>query len=416
MPTLIGENAFSPIKNKFVVLNYSRPINNRIIHEIKMANNNVQYEHGYALFIGITYNHLASNIKPLKGTFRDVEDLNAHFTNLQKAAYKTENVILLTEEKATRQGILTALETLAAKAEESPEASVIVYYSGHGIPEGLVPYDFDFYKYWQKDNRYLDSMIESKIFSKKIAAIKAPKQLIILDCCHAENIPVKKNLTEQPFFLNTIVEELETELNKERTIFERGFTDDLQKGQGRIILTSCQANETSLDLGSNGLFTQVLLECLNGTNNIEKDGWVRLIDLIRYVPKTVADRAEQKYKHNQHPMFKRIENLNSQDFILCAYDITTAKGLTNNSLPRHERIVNKLKYEELKEKINMGDFFDVIEFLHDEFEEKQLPQSKKGKFSTLKENKPDANASTQVINRYKEDFNSFLLDIKKHLA
>ncbi len=307
------------------------------------------YDNGYALLIGIEYKHWASTLPTLTGAPKDIDALSAHFSDPEKAAYKSENILILKESEATKENILTALDTLADKARKDPEASIIVYFSGHGIPGGLVSYDFEFQKYWDKDEAYKDSMVESKTFSQKIAAIQSKKLLVILDCCHAENIAVQKGIEKQVLFLDDIVKDLTTGMT-ERNLDR----NTLRQGKGHIILTSCQNNETSIDLGTNGLFTEVLLESLRGVKNLKKDGWVRLIDLIHYVPTTVKERALKDHKHKQEPMFKKIENLGAEEFVICAYNLAVAKGLI--PLPKPvEPIINKNMMTKL-EILNLIDF------------------------------------------------------------
>ena len=183
--------------------------------------------------------------------------------------------------------------------------------------------------------------------------------MVILDCCHSENMSIERNIPKTSAFLEGFVKEIEHSL--EIGVVEKGLTNEVKKGTGRVILTSCQANEKSLDLGSNGLFTQVLLECLNGINNIEKDGWVRLIDMIRYIPKTVAERAKKRNyngkPYQQNPMFKRIDDLGSEEFIICAYDIAQAKGLAKKALPTNKNTTDKKKIMTL---IDEGSFSKVF--------------------------------------------------------
>lgn len=49
---------------------------------------------------------------------------------MEFAGYLPESTTFLTEEKATRDGILNAFDNLIAKANE--DSSVLLYYSGHG--------------------------------------------------------------------------------------------------------------------------------------------------------------------------------------------------------------------------------------------------------------------------------------------
>lgn len=306
------------------------------------------FEHGYALLIGIRYGHWS---RPLNGTIKDVNSLTAHFTDKSKAAYKKENVISVLEENATAKGILEGFDELIAKVDEDSEATVIVYYSGHGETNGtdyfLVPYDFDL-KNWRENTTYeKDNVVLSSQFAEKIDRINAKKSLVILDCCHSENIPVLKDLTQQPSFLTGFIDKMDAILEPSIT---RNISSHLKKGGGNVILTSCEAGEKSLDLGSNGLFTKVFLECLSGEKNIEQDGWVRLIDMIRYIPSEVSKRAKEHLingePHNQNPVFKRIENLGAEDFIIGAYSFTKAIGgipkVENKKNDRAEKQIFKM--------------------------------------------------------------------------
>jgi Caspase domain len=162
-----------------------------------------------------------------------------------------------------------------------------------------VPYDFDLQAY-QNHKLNFDKVILSTTFAAKIAAIKAKKCLVILDCCHSENIPVEKGLR--------LIGK-----SKFATAVDSSLAAMLSNGSGTVLLTSCESNQTALDLGSNGLFTQVLLQCLNGQGNLKNDGWVRLIDLIDFIPKTVA-AAAKTHNRNQHPVFKRITDLKGDEY------------------------------------------------------------------------------------------------------
>lgn len=353
---------------------------------------------GYALLIGIRYGHWAKMLKPLEGTLKDIEALKKHFTDPTKAGFNSDNVIALTEEKATGQGIRDALDRFAKMVNQDPEASVIIYYAGHGETDKknyfLVPYDFDLLR-WRNDRSYdEDKVVLSKDFAAKIGTIRAKKSLIMLDCCHSENIPLERSLLSGPDFLQGFVDDLDATIEEEQIPAERTLLPALKKGSGKVILTSCEAGETSLDLGTNGLFTTVLLECLNGANNIERDGWVRLLDVMRYVPKTVKEKAlrynvRDGKPHRQNPVFKRIENLSAEEFIICAYDMATVRNLHTapEELPAPQAppapVVEPKKetgVSALETALNEADYVAVIDLLDEHFAGKPTPQ-----YSTLKQ-------------------------------
>lgn len=289
----------------------------------------LQHSNAYALLIGIRYSHWAANHR-LNGPLNDIRDLNAHFLDPKKAAFKPENITLLTEETATASNILNELDLLAQKVQKNANSSVLVYFSGHGETNGqehfLVPYDFDLSRWHSSKMRNPHNIVSSKVFTQKLDAIQAKKCLVILDCCHAAAMPVDKSLAEDESFSSAhFIKGFINDLD-EPVMVEKGLVEEVSKGAGRVILTSCKAEQKSLDLGSNGLFTKVLLECLEGTSNLKNDGWVRLIDLMDYVPKEVKKRALARQR-SQEPIFNDIKGQSAEDFIICAYDIEKAKGL-----------------------------------------------------------------------------------------
>jgi len=79
-------------------------------------------ENAYALLIGV------GNDLPV--TVRDATAIHNILADETLAGYKPENIILLTEKKATRNGILGAFDELISKIDES--SSVFLFYSGHG--------------------------------------------------------------------------------------------------------------------------------------------------------------------------------------------------------------------------------------------------------------------------------------------
>ena len=338
---------------------------------------NMYYEDGYALFIGIAYEHWGERCGYLPGPLKDVKHLNEHFLDSKKAAYNPQNIIICTEKQATRTGILKAFDELIHQTKNKPNASVIIHYSGHGETKGvdtfLLPHNFDVDS-WRKDKSFdKDNIVLSNEFAEKIAQVHAKKVLVILDCCHSENMATTRGV--ETGFLSKFVEDIEDNFFPSSIQSRNTATNKiLNQGEGRVILTSCRANEQSIDLKNGGLFTEVLLQSLNGKNNLKKDGKVRLIDLIDYVPKEVARRAKEYKKEdgtffNQTPMFKKIENLSAEEFIICAYDINKIRGIGDN--PEKKETMEKEAFKPvLKDKIIAlieSDIDKALEILDDIF-------------------------------------------------
>ncbi|MDM8539822.1 caspase family protein [Desulfococcaceae bacterium HSG9] len=81
----------------------------------------------YALLIGIQ-DYRGEKFKPLQGTLNDIELMRAILTD--RFEFKPENIIILTDSKATHTAIKIQFEKLQARLK--PGDMVYIHYSGHG--------------------------------------------------------------------------------------------------------------------------------------------------------------------------------------------------------------------------------------------------------------------------------------------
>src|SRR5436853_3913452 len=101
----------------------------------------IGFRHGHALLVGVG--------DDLPVTVQDADALNKILTDPARAAYPEKQVEKLIEGAATREGILKAFDRLIKRANTDPDATVVVYFSGHGVFYGptaeyfLVPNGFD---------------------------------------------------------------------------------------------------------------------------------------------------------------------------------------------------------------------------------------------------------------------------------
>lgn len=220
----------------------------------------------------------------------DAEGLASVLTNKDFCGYPTENVQLLLDEAATRDGIIQGLHTLAKST--APNDTVVVFFSGHGghwSDEGraktyLCPVDFD-------GNDIEGTGIEAGELSSLVNAIPGARVVIILDACHADGV----------VHLKTDAEHLKIPFG-----FRAPALDKLAAGAGRVVISSCKENETSITYSAKGhsLFTYYLLEGLRGSapGDARKDGLIRVFDLFEYVSSQVPTNPVRG--HVQHPVIK----------------------------------------------------------------------------------------------------------------
>jgi hypothetical protein len=250
------------------------------------------FQHGYALLIGVGGN--------LPESVNDAADLSKLLINPQRAGYPKGQVELLTSGNATRQGILDAFDRLKESTKNDPEATVIVYYSGHGgvfelggkaVDYFMVPYDYD-----PKDRQH--TAISGHEFTDKVKAIKSRKLVVFLDCCHASGIPKAKD------DLHTYIADNQPE----------DLLKELKKGSGKILVASCGKGELSVTDGTHSVFTRVLIEAMEGNPLTAWDGFTHLWAVLNFISRHVPNLATKF--HNEQTV-KIVDAADIDNFPLC---------------------------------------------------------------------------------------------------
>ena len=144
----------------------------------------------HALLVGINAYPLFGPRQQLSGCVNDVEAMAA----LLRGSYGFEDVVTLLDADATRDGILAALEALAARVED--DDVVVVHYSGHGSqmadregdePDGkdetLVPHDSG-----RAPNPNRDITDDELYAWIRGVTGTTPNLTLVFDCCHSGTI------------------------------------------------------------------------------------------------------------------------------------------------------------------------------------------------------------------------------------
>jgi hypothetical protein len=248
------------------------------------------FTHGYALLIGVGQ----SSYIPLSlpAATLDNSALQAVLTDPTLCGYPPNHICLLNN--ATRQDIFTGLKWLQGKAQGDPQATAIVYYSGHGWLDNtdqnyyLIPADINVFD-------IPVSGISAQTFTAELQKIKAQKLLTILDCCHAEAMASVKeeahSSTTPPGF---------------RKVSAKGQFDKLVKGTGVAILSSCDREQSSWVRRDRtcSIFTYHLIDALRGGDNQLGDTEVSVMNLINHLGKTVDDNAFAENQAHQEPQWE----------------------------------------------------------------------------------------------------------------
>jgi uncharacterized caspase-like protein len=187
----------------------------------------------FAVVIGIVYDNY--ELGSISYADRDATYMYNLLT--QKLGFPEENVILLTNQQATRENISRALDWLTTNPEVDSEADVALFYSGHGLRNGpgvglnwplltpgyaLVPFDFMSFDYKTGGGLFWDWDL-----ANYLSRIHPRRMWITIDSC-----------------------------------FSGGFLRPGITGPDRVVTTSSQADELSGEIPDpgEGVFTQFLIK------------------------------------------------------------------------------------------------------------------------------------------------------------
>lgn len=252
-----------------------------------------QFRHGYALFVGVGQTQYQPWSLPV--TVKDAIALYSVFTNEALCAYpKTaEHVRLFCNEQASYDEIFSALHWLKDCAAADPEATVVIYYSGHGW---LDETNNSYYLIQHDAGLNIEaSAIAASDFTQMLGEIRAKRLLVFIDSCHAAGMATAKD-------------------GKTFRDLPKGFRSEappqelfapLKQGEGRVVFSSSTGSQSSWirSDGTMSLYTYHLLEALQGAGNQPGDTLVHISDLMGYLDKKVRESARQLNKV-QDPYFE----------------------------------------------------------------------------------------------------------------
>ena len=233
----------------------------------------------YAVIIGIS-TYQDDRIPTLQFTRNDARGLYEVLTHPEYGNVPPEHIRLLLDEEATDRSIKRAIgKWLSRQARE--EDTVIIYYSGHGAPEGPDTY-------WVTYNADIDDLYTTALNNNEIAdmlsRIRAKRIVTFLDSCYSAATVERKNRTRS----------LVTEIPWDKF-----------SGEGQVTISASDGTQLSLELDAyeHGVFTYFLLQGLRGQADANADGIVDVDEIWDYVKYQVTDTARQA-GNSQTPVFQ----------------------------------------------------------------------------------------------------------------
>lgn len=266
------------------------------------------FQHGYTLLIGVTDS--AVDGLALRMVGKDVEAVHRVLTHPERCAYPSENVKTLTGEEATRAGILDGLEWLQERirSDASGNTTAIIYYSGHGWRDASAdPPEFFLIPYDVRQGRIRSSALRAQDFGEAVNALQPRRLLVILDCCHAGGMDVKKLSVAPSGFVETaITPDL---LMGEGSVLPPGGKGlhELAEGAGRAVLSSSTGEQQSYIRrdGAMSIFTYHLIEALSGHAQPQQGATEVLVsDVMSHVTRHVPRTARAESGASQEPDYR----------------------------------------------------------------------------------------------------------------
>jgi uncharacterized caspase-like protein len=273
-----------------------------------------KFTHGYALLIGVGESAYSKLSLPV--TVKDTQAIYAALIDPELCAYHDdkEHIRVLNNREATKIAIIDGLNWLKEKATSDQNATIFVYYSGHGWVDTntnnyyLIQHDI-------KPSKLASSALSAETFTDALRQIQAERILVVIDSCHAAGMATSK--------------EADLELSEEFDDFIRvspskGFIDELKQGKGRVIFASSEGEQKSwIKDKSLSIYTYHFLEALQGAGNKPGDTEVRVSNIMNHVGKTVPDSVQSQYKQEQIPQL----DMTGGDFAIA--QLRGGKGLPN---------------------------------------------------------------------------------------
>jgi hypothetical protein len=235
----------------------------------------------WALVVGISQFQPDVGAESLRFAAADATSFAEVLRDPQVGRFPSNQVYLLTNDKATAGSIKARLNNIATKAK--PEDIVVVYVSSHGSSRAddlrgvsyLYTYDTNVTSRDQIFGTALAMVEVSSIISTRCAA---QRTVVVFDTCHSGAGSYAQPLSS-------------------------GEIDRLRAGAGRYVLTSCEADELAYEDAGNGFFTASLIAQLRA-----RKGCIRLSDLHPLIRQEVSDRAMRAKGKPQRPVMTTSQN------------------------------------------------------------------------------------------------------------
>ena len=231
----------------------------------------------YAVIVGIgEYQNTRLN---LRYAVNDAQSLYDVLTDPNYGGIPQDNIKLLLNRDATDRKIKGAIGKWLGN-QAKLEDTVIIYYAGHGAPEGDNTY-------WVTHNADINDLYTTALNNNEIAGmlarVRAKRTITFLDSCYSAATVLRDD--------------------KSRAVIKT-IPWNKYSGEGRVTISASDGKQDSLELEEyqHGVFTYFLLKGLKGGADANHDGIVDVDEIWDYVKYQVSEAA-RKAGNPQTPVF-----------------------------------------------------------------------------------------------------------------
>ena len=272
----------------------------------------------YAIIIGVG-KFKNPKINTLKYAVHDASVFYKFLTDPQKGAFPPPNVMLLTDEKATKENIVKELKRIQEIAR--PDDLVCVYMSSHGTPPKfggvyIVTYD----TVVEPRQNIWKTSLSSDVLEDFIQNIQTKRLVMIMDACYSngayKNIPgfnppggkslglgeedeyegISRDFGKKLLGAKDII--IETE-----PVLQKPIIENDPEGFGKVLISASGANERSWesDTIGNSYFTYFFIDGLEHYNGSVKKAF-------NYAQPKVSEKVKQEKGYEQNPQVMATQN------------------------------------------------------------------------------------------------------------
>ncbi len=238
-----------------------------------------------ALLVGLNNYSLAYGPSSLRGCVNDAIGIrDTAMLGDEDLRWPSANVQLLTDSRATKFAIRTALQSLAAQS--SAGDTVVYFQSSHGGQEiGTSTYLCTYNANYSDDELGADLAL----FDSSVNVI------VIVDACHSGGL--FKGVGSWPFIDNVMTSYRET---KSGILSKSGLPVPKDFGTNIAFMVACDYDELSYEDSSSGMpygrYTYALLaSCALATADTDYDGDLQFMEMFNYAASRTADSQTAQY-------------------------------------------------------------------------------------------------------------------------